>query len=1038
MSARDWSFPSFSKGGAVKTAVTGRLQPPLSLVGLAILAALVTAVLGVLEIRSSWLDAWLFPAVAQRATFTLEAGRSRMVEPPGRGPYDQRLGYSSTSEFVRRLESRGYYVAAQARNSRMSRTLSALGLFPIYREKDQAGLRILDRNGQPLYDGADPRQVYPTFASVPPLVVHTLLFIENRHMLDPLHPYRNPAAQWGRLSRAFWDLGIHTLDRHHSYIGGSTLATQLEKIRHSPGGRTGSIVEKARQMASASLLAYREGPRTLNAQRQIIVDYLNSIPLSATRQQGDVIGLADGLRAWYGADFKRVNELLAAPESRLNASQLSARARAYREVLSLLLALRAPSRDLVRQPAALVTQTARYLRALSAAGIISPRLREQALRTNVRARPPIPPVTPDYAAHKASNAIRVALVESLGVPSAYALDRLDLAARTTIDGGAQKSVAAFLRGLTDEDAVEDNHLDQSQLLDVGNPRSVIYSVTLYQHVPGANVLRVQTDNYNEPLDINQDTRLQLGSTAKLRTLIEYLQIVEALHHEFGKLPAGKLKGVAVAPGDRLTAWALDYLAAAPDRSLQSMLEAALQRRYSASPGEAFFTAGGLHHFGNFERSEDSQIMTVSQGFQQSVNLVFIRLMRDIERYYMFRMPGASPNLLSYPQNPARLQYLRRFADFEGRTFLQRFYEEFQGRTPGQALETLLAGVHLTTSRAAVIFRSVYPQAGFGPFTAFLGSHLHATALTQEDLPKLYAEFAPGKLDLNDRGYLAHVHPLALWLVHYLDEHPKATVDQVIAHSASQRQQVYRWLFHTRHSHAQDKRIETLLERDAFQKIHHDWQQLGYPFDSLVPSYATSIGVSGDTPQALAGLAGILVNDGMRYPAVSVEQFQFASGTPYETILAARHTSGQQVLSPLIAKLVRREMIGVVENGTGRRVSGGFTLPGGVVLPIGGKTGTGDNRFHAYGHYGQLAATRVVNRTAAFVFFIGDRFYGTVLAFVPGKAAGSYHFTSALAVQLLKDLEPRLQSLTCSRPDETRQCATLPNQVRGVVVPWYPA
>ncbi len=42
-----------------------------------------------------------------------------------------------------------------------------------------------------------------------------------------------------------------------------------------------------------------------------------------------------------------------------------------------------------------------------------------------------------------------------------------------------------------------------------------------------NVLRVQTDNWNQPLNINQNTRLELGSTAKLRTLINYLEIVAA-------------------------------------------------------------------------------------------------------------------------------------------------------------------------------------------------------------------------------------------------------------------------------------------------------------------------------------------------------------------------------------------------------------------------------------------------------------------------------------------------------------------------------
>ena len=1013
MSAGDWSFPYFWKTSATKAAkvASGRLR--FHLIILIVLSALVAVSLVTLELRSSVMEAYFFSAIARRATFRVEPGASTAIEPPGRGPYDQRLGYSFTSRFVHRLESQGYYITTQARISVMSRALAALGFFPVYREKDQAGLRILDRNGQPIYQVREPQRVYPTFASIPPLVVHTLLFIENRDLLDPSHPYRNPAAQWGRFSRAVWDLGIHKLDRHHSYIGGSTLATQIEKMRHSPGGRTASVAEKARQMASASLLAYRDGPRTLDAQRQIILDYVNSIPLAATAAQGDVTGLADGLKEWYGADFDRVNELLSAPESKMSPAEFAARAQAYRQVLSLLLALRAPSRDLVRKRAALVAQSARYLRALSSAGLISSRLRAQALRTRLPALPEASPVSPDFAAHKAATAIRMGLLESLGIDSAYALDRLDLTVQTTIDSRAQKSVSDFLEGLTTASAVKDNNLDQRQLLDAGNPKSVIYSVTLYQRANGANVLRVHTDNYDQPLDINQGTRLQLGSTAKLRTLIEYLQIVEGLHRTYGNMPAAQLKAVNVASGDHLTQWALDYLSTAADRSLQPMLEAALRRKYSANPGEAFFTAGGLHHFGNFERSEDSQVLTVSQGFQQSVNLVFIRLMRDIERYYMFRVPGASPDVLSDPHNPARLKYLRRFADFEGTTFLRRFYAEFQGKSPEQAFATLLSSVYLTTHRAAVIFRFVYPQASFEQFTAFLRSHVPAAAVAQQDLPKLYTEFAPGKFDLNDCGYLAHVHPLALWLVPYLDAHAKATLADVVAHSAAQRQEVYRWLFHTRYPHAQDKRIETLLEIDAFQRIHQDWQKLGYPFDSLVPSYATSIGVSGDTPQALADLAGILVNDGVRYPAITVEQLRFATGTPYETNLADRPGAGRRVLNPLIARLVRREMIGVVENGTGRRARGGFALSTGIVLPIGGKTGTGDNRFHAYGQYGQLAATRVVNRTAAFVFFIGDRFYGTILAFVPGKAAGSYSFTSALAVQVLKDLEPRLRPLMTS-------------------------
>ena len=86
--------------------------------------------------------------------------------------------------------------------------------------------------------------------------------------------------------------------------GGSTLATQIEKYRHAPAGRTEDVAAKLRQMVSASLRAYRDGPDTSAARRQIVVDYLNSTPLSARAGFGEVNGLGDGLWAWFGTDFE--------------------------------------------------------------------------------------------------------------------------------------------------------------------------------------------------------------------------------------------------------------------------------------------------------------------------------------------------------------------------------------------------------------------------------------------------------------------------------------------------------------------------------------------------------------------------------------------------------------------------------------------------------------------------------------------------------------------------------------------------------------
>ena len=188
-------------------------------------------------------------------------------------------------------------------------------------------------------------------------------------------------------------------------IGGSTLVTQLEKIRHSPRSRTGSALEKLRQVASASLRAYANGPDTLRAQQQIICDYINSIPLAATRDEGEVIGLADGLRDWYGANPDTVNRLFLSDERMMSEEQMAARARAYREALSLMLALHAPTRALVREPEALNARVDRYLRALAANGTISTRLGDLALRTQLQLRPAGPgPPPQSFVANKGPDA----------------------------------------------------------------------------------------------------------------------------------------------------------------------------------------------------------------------------------------------------------------------------------------------------------------------------------------------------------------------------------------------------------------------------------------------------------------------------------------------------------------------------------------------------------------------------------------------------------------------------------------------------------
>jgi membrane peptidoglycan carboxypeptidase len=997
---------------------------------------IVTAV--AFELKNSWLQSSVFREADRHLSYQLAEGKSGSIHFPPAGPYDLTLGYARLPAFLPRLETNGYKIEAQAHSSELLASLSGIGLYAVYQQKDQAGLQIVDRDGRDMYSFDRPERVYPNYSSIPPLVVQTLLFIENRHMLDSRHPTRNPAVEWDRLSKAVLDYGLHRVDSRHPVEGGSTLATQLEKLRHSPGGRTKSPVEKLRQMASATLAAYQDGRTTLGAQRDIVRAYINSIPLAASPGYGDVQGLGDGLWAWYGSDVSETDPLLRAPEATLNAHQMRMRARAYRETLSLLLALRSPHHYLVQDPKALETQTDRYLRALAERGIISRQLRNLALRQNIipLRRAPAPPAL-NFVENKAPDSIRMALLPLLGLNNTYDLDRLDLKVQTTVDQPAQQGITKFFEQIADRKQAAAANLTQYQLLEQSDPSKVVYSFTLYERKPGVNVLRVQTDNLNQPLNINQDTRLELGSTAKLRTLINYLEIVAQLHQQYAGKTAEQLKAVPILPDDHLTEWAVQYLSTAQDHSENAMLRAALQRKYSGNPGEAFFTGGGVHVFANFEKSENFQNFTVAGGFQNSVNLVFIRLMRDIVNYYRYRVPGASPAVIEDWNDPARQQYLSRFADEEGKVYLSRFYAKYGGETPDQALETLVHGAHLTPLRAAVIYRSVRPASGLGEFTVFMKKHFPAGVLVKKNDPaELYEKYGPDKFSLADRGYLAHVHPLELWMLSYREQHPRASFKELAAESTGLRQDVYGWLFRSHYKHQQDIRIRTLTEQDAFREIHKAWKRQGYPFDSLVPSYATTIGVSGDTPAALADLMGILLNNGVRNPSVRIARLHFGEGTPTETLMARQIAASNQVIAPEIAALVRQQLIGVVENGTGRRAHDGITMPGGRMIPVGGKTGTGDNRLESFSANGRVIGDKAVSRTATFVFMIGDRFYGTVVAFVPGSKAASYKFTSALAVQIFKDLTPQLKTLI-ARQDQRQAAPPLltrnerPNRLSGI-------
>ncbi len=207
------------------------------------------------EVQTSRRQAAWLSSLVPDLHYEVEPGASPAIRFPGGGPFDERLGYHRLPGLAKRLVGQGFSVSAQARMSPRMLEFIDKGLFATYREKTQAGLELRDCRGQPPAVARYPGRTYERFESVPPLLVDLLLFIEIRELPDLRFPMRNPAIEWDRFSKAVADQALRRLDETHAADGGSTLATQFEKYRHLPEGRTDTAKEKLRQMASASLRA---------------------------------------------------------------------------------------------------------------------------------------------------------------------------------------------------------------------------------------------------------------------------------------------------------------------------------------------------------------------------------------------------------------------------------------------------------------------------------------------------------------------------------------------------------------------------------------------------------------------------------------------------------------------------------------------------------------------------------------------------------------------------------------------------------------
>lgn len=865
----------------------------------------------VLEIKYSPLQNIIFSSIANRSNYSVSKGKSKVIF-PHHGPANIRAGYTRIPKIIAHMERYGWYVSSQSKWSPMLYKLVNLGISPPF-ERSIFGTSIRDMNNIQIFSSHRPNLIYENYEDIPPILVRMLLFVENKELLEGKG---NPVIEWDRLMLNTAQL---FLSKFHilKTSGASTLATQTEKFQHSPDGKTKGVKEKAQQMLSASILAYKD---ISSARRNIILSYINSVPFGSGKN-GEIFGFRDALKYYFSTDK------IGTPEEIKNA-------------LALVVSVRRPSYYL-SHPSELSRLANFYAKKMDV--VCSDNLKPIPFIFNKNVSKPI-------------ISIKRNLMGLMGDSEVYSFGMADVSARSTKDFMLQTKIQNTLSNVI-HDASKYKIVGERLLKSNKQSSSLQMSFNLYEVVGNNNLLRLAVDTSNGELSLNDGMKLELGSTAKLRTLITYLEVIEEIH---------KTKKYY---GDALSNWVKEQ----GDVEVRELLSRAMARKYSGSPAEGFYTGGGIHYFENFEGKFNGK-NSVSDGLYKSINLIFIRMMRDVLNYH----------LASLEINES--EYVRQFILYEGIIYLSRFYRKYMGVE--NKYEKMIESVPHYAFRLAAAFRVVFPKKSFEEF-----------AKAVKDDQKLFKKYSKQNYNWQDLGYITRLHPIELWLVSYLVKHPNASYVELEKEAKEVIVDSYKWIWRADKAKARSRGIYQIAEIKAFEEIHKRWKRVGYSFNKLVPSLATAIGSSGDRPASLSLLMSVIIRGGMMCSERRFDEVRFGVGTPYETNMKFSGRC-ERVLSKEVSEVVRAGIRGVVEKGTAIRLKGALGD-----VEIGGKTGTGQNNQHY-----RRGGVKTLNRTGTFVFHFGGKFYGSFTIFVSGDEAKRYSFTSSLPLKILTILIPYFEKI----------------------------
>ena len=945
-----------------------------------------------------------------------------------------------------------------------AKKLFDMGIIPFnhYQGKAFSGLKIVDRHKKMVYLYKHPNQ-FKNFKHISPFILKALLVWENDKLRHRLFDKNKNGAELNyliegpRIAKSVSEYLQYKITGEGAYSGASTLMTTLEKITNTPGGKTHNVNDKINQMIGAGLHLYggdsdlnsslgsgsgkaeEKGNGNGNGVEKALVDFLNTVPMAGGPKShaGELFGFGASYYAWFGYTIDGLNEQLKSKDSQV-------RSQAYKNICSLIVSIRRPS-ELLRSPDRVDKQ----------ANLLLSRLNKKKLLNSalyVKSRTMKPAWNPqrnhryqlDYALHReASSArnqytqlIRRAVAEKSGRAESkkinlQTVDAMSVAIEMTTDAQLEKDIRGVLDDMYTETAQKTPFVQ-------GRQKGLLYGLNLEELKNiqyGAIVLEIDEDRHWKIL-ANTDTqsnvvynpakqgRFQWGSTAKLRVLVNYLTIIhdealllqsaykesKELSKKTSKEQASKdsyhikLKeyGNSSVTIKRLLA---SYIKKYPDATMKQILAWSMSRRISANPDRKFLTGESWHQFHNYQKSDDQKNPNIWQMTTDSINLSFVRLMRDVVDYYIEQSGYNKIAILTDKNNPVRKKIIDDAVKKEEMFYLNGlnfFVERIQDSFSDVFLmDEKIAGNEGVTDKAIIIrARDIIKQMNL-PLDKSVENNVynHSYKKSGEKYRMLLSWFK------------RITHYEKKWLLARVRQQHNRDSDLIAIEQTRIIQQTSQWL---RSSKFWIKNtLYTHMERQAFaQGVTPAWKKLGYPFN-VSPSYAVVLGSSGDTPMSLVELAGILLNDGVHEKNISsIERIILAPESEFETPFKIIHQ--QEVIIPrAVAIVARKAMEGVLHKGTAIFASRHPLMK--YVQSAGAKTGTGDNRYNQ----------EPVNRSAAVLSVLdtgeGKAKYAICITMsVTDGDIAHYKFTSKVPVRILSRIADHLSPVIAKKSTKELQ------------------